>query len=94
MAALAHGVPLLVLPLGRDQNDNAATVEAHAVGLRLDPAATTEDLATACQAPLRDATFRDNARALGARVVRDARESPIVTELERLAVPSASASVG
>ncbi len=31
--ALIHGLPLLVMPMGRDQNDNAMRVEATAPGL-------------------------------------------------------------
>lgn len=34
-AALAHGVPLVCLPDGRDQPDNAARVVAHGAGLRV-----------------------------------------------------------
>ena len=36
-AALAHGLPLVCLPIGRDQPDNAARVEWHGAGLRLSP---------------------------------------------------------
>ena len=37
--ALSAGVPLLCLPMGRDQNDTAARVVWHGAGLRLSPAA-------------------------------------------------------
>ena len=33
MAALAHGVPLLCMPMGRDQHDNAALVAACGAGV-------------------------------------------------------------
>jgi MGT family glycosyltransferase len=36
MASLAHGVPLVCLPMGRDQNDVAARVVHAGAGLRLD----------------------------------------------------------
>ncbi len=35
--ALAHGVPLLVLPFSTDQFDGAAAIEQHLAGLALDP---------------------------------------------------------
>ena len=35
MRALSHGRPMLCLPMGRDQNDNAARVVARGAGLRL-----------------------------------------------------------
>ena len=37
--ALVNGVPLLILPMGRDQGDNAARVASKGAGLRLPPAA-------------------------------------------------------
>src|SRR5262249_2059565 len=38
--ALAAGVPLVCLPMGRDQNDNAARVVFHGAGVRVSPAAS------------------------------------------------------
>ena len=35
--ALAHGVPLLVMPFATDQFDGAAAIERHRVGVALDP---------------------------------------------------------
>src|SRR5262249_17590959 len=37
MKALAHGLPLLCIPLGRDQPDNAVRVLESGAGLRLPP---------------------------------------------------------
>src|SRR5262249_7524027 len=42
--SLAHGVPLLCLPMGRDQDDNAVRVVARGAGLRLKPTASVEQL--------------------------------------------------
>jgi UDP:flavonoid glycosyltransferase YjiC (YdhE family) len=35
MAALAHGVPLLCMPMGREQHDNAARVASMGMGVVL-----------------------------------------------------------
>jgi UDP:flavonoid glycosyltransferase YjiC (YdhE family) len=35
--ALAHGVPLLVMPFSSDQFDGAAAIERHLAGVALDP---------------------------------------------------------
>jgi UDP:flavonoid glycosyltransferase YjiC (YdhE family) len=43
--SLGHGKPVLCLPLGRDQKDNAARVEAAGAGLRLSAGASTAKLA-------------------------------------------------
>ncbi|MDA3897991.1 MAG: glycosyltransferase [Desulfobacteraceae bacterium] len=37
--ALAYGLPVVCLPMGRDQTDNAARVVHHGVGLKLSPKA-------------------------------------------------------
>ncbi|GAA2058092.1 glycosyltransferase [Williamsia deligens] len=57
--ALAHGVPLVVVPFGRDQRDVAVRVEAAGVGVRLLPRSMTTR-------SLRDAV--DHAVGLRARV--------------------------
>lgn len=57
--ALARGVPLVVVPFGRDQRDVAVRVEASGVGVRLTPRALTPQT-------LRDAV--EQARTLGPRV--------------------------
>ena len=46
-AALAHGLPVLCLPLGRDQPDNAVAVERAGAGTFLPPDATPAELALA-----------------------------------------------
>ena len=45
--SLTHGVPLLVLPMGRDQADNAARVVARGAGLALNDSATEADITQA-----------------------------------------------
>ncbi|MGI9052284.1 MAG: glycosyltransferase [Ilumatobacteraceae bacterium] len=37
MKALAHGVPMVCIPMGRDQSDTAARVVHHGAGMRLSP---------------------------------------------------------
>ena len=45
--ALWHGLPLLVMPMGRDQHDIALRVEAHGAGLILPAAAAEVEIAAA-----------------------------------------------
>jgi MGT family glycosyltransferase len=70
MRALAHGVPLLCLPMGRDQDDNAARVFARGAGLRLRPSARAPKIADAVRRLLDEREFRENAERLG-RIIRD-----------------------
>lgn len=83
-ASLAQGVPMVCLPIGRDQPDNAARVEWRGVGLRLP---TTSSAATIAGAV--DRIVHDDARATAARrlaeAIRDGRpEQAGPDALERL----------
>jgi UDP:flavonoid glycosyltransferase YjiC (YdhE family) len=70
MRALASGVPLLCLPMGRDQDDNAARVFARGAGLRLKPSAKPARIAAAVRRLLDEPGFRAGAERLG-RIIRD-----------------------
>ena len=65
-AALAHGLPLVCLPIGRDQPDNAARVEWHGAGLRLSPKSSSGAIGTAVERVLGDPAFAASARSLAA----------------------------
>jgi UDP:flavonoid glycosyltransferase YjiC (YdhE family) len=83
--ALVHRKPLIVVPHGRDQNDNAARVSARGAGLVLDAQSSAEEFSAAIRQVLSDPAFGAAARALGDRVAADAEHSPVVEELERIA---------
>jgi UDP:flavonoid glycosyltransferase YjiC (YdhE family) len=61
-AALTAGVPLLCIPQGRDQFDNARCVAASRVGRRIDPDAPASEIATNLQGLLEDDSARREAR--------------------------------
>jgi MGT family glycosyltransferase len=84
MAALAHGVPLLCLPMGREQHDNAARVAAWEAGLVLTPDADVGAISQAIRAILAAPAYRTAARHMATTIaLRDGREVA-VDELERL----------
>jgi len=82
--ALAAGVPLVCMPMGRDQNENAARVVHHGAGRRLRPADAPAKIRDAIRSVIDTPGYRERARALGEQIVRDARESPAVRVLEEL----------
>lgn len=60
VGALAHGVPLVVIPMGADQPQNAARCAALGVARVLDPiAATPESIREAVAAVLLDPAYRE-----------------------------------
>jgi UDP:flavonoid glycosyltransferase YjiC (YdhE family) len=85
LRALAHGVPLLVLPLGRDQAVNADRVERLGAGLALPADASPERLRSAMRALLGDASFRAAARAAAERIAPAEPDRTAAEALERAA---------
>ena len=83
--ALCHRRPLLVVPHGRDQNDNAVRVTERGAGLSLAPDAATTDIHNALSQLLHDPGFRNAARRLGDAVAQETSHSPVAEVLEDLA---------
>jgi UDP:flavonoid glycosyltransferase YjiC (YdhE family) len=90
--ALAAGVPVVALPLGRDQLDNAARVAHHRAGLRLKPNAKPEAIAKALRRVLDERAFAANAERLAAAIAAETAEDRAVVELEALASLDSSAA--
>ena len=82
--SLVHGVPLLVMAMGRDQGDNAARVVERGAGLSLTEAATPNEIAAAVSRLLADPRFRAAARQLGEAIARDLTSSVMVSEVESI----------
>lgn len=82
--ALVNGVPLLILPMGRDQGDNAARVESKGAGLRLPPTASETEIASAAARLILEPHFRLAARRLGEAIKADIDGTRLVHEMETI----------
>ena len=91
MKALAHGVPMVCIPMGRDQNDTAARVVHHGAGIRLSPRSSATRIAAAAREVLMDPRFRDNAQRLSRAIAEEARTTDVVAELEAVVTTNGSA---
>jgi len=93
MRSLRHGVPLVVLPMGRDQNDNAARVDYHGAGLRLDPSVSPQMLGAVVRRVLSEPSFAERAVALG-RAIAEEGPGParLVAEIEDFVLVSSQRS--
>jgi UDP:flavonoid glycosyltransferase YjiC (YdhE family) len=86
IGALAHGVPVVLLPMGADQLLNAARCEALGVGRVLDPTTVTpERVRESVSAVLEDGAYRCAAGRLRAEAVAAPGPAHAVELLERLA---------
>ncbi|MCW2595069.1 MAG: hypothetical protein JWP39_957 [Jatrophihabitans sp.] len=86
MAALGHGVPLLCLPMGRDQFFNAEQVQTLGAGRMLMPDADVSTIADAARAVLDDASCRAVAKQMAITISGYGGASDAVNVLEGLAV--------
>lgn len=84
MKALAAGVPMILMPHGRDQPDTAARVTARGAGITLRRTATPQVIADAVRRLLQDTSYRQGAQRLGEAVRRDAAGDALIYELEDL----------
>ena len=68
MKGLAAGVPLVCIPMGRDQNDTAARVVYRGAGVRLKPTADVAAIRRAIERVLREPSYRAGAQRLAAAI--------------------------
>jgi UDP:flavonoid glycosyltransferase YjiC (YdhE family) len=83
--SLAAGVPLVCLPMGRDQPDVAARVVRAGAGARLKVDTGSGAIADAVSRVMGEASYTMAARALADAIADERREDRAVAELEALA---------
>ena len=81
MAALRHGVPVLCIPLGRDQHANAAAVVAAGVGRTLARDASADDIRSAVGALTVDGPERAGASRMAAAMTEPSGRHPAISAL-------------
>jgi MGT family glycosyltransferase len=88
-AALVDGVPLVCIPDGRDQPDNAARVVLAHAGVRASKKSSPEKLRRVISQALKDQSIKQGARAMASALARSDGATVIANELERLQVQTA-----
>jgi len=92
LKALSHGVPLVCVPMGRDQNDTAVRVVERGAGVRVAMTASPAKIAAAVKKILADPRYGDGARRLARAIESGEGCCDPVAELEAIVRPSTSAS--
>jgi UDP:flavonoid glycosyltransferase YjiC (YdhE family) len=82
--AMAAGVPLVCIPLGRDQYDVAARVVWHGAGLKLRPKVKPTALKRTITNVLEDVSFREAAERIAEGISQETTHDVAVEELEQL----------
>jgi UDP:flavonoid glycosyltransferase YjiC (YdhE family) len=86
MKALAHGVPLVCIPLVGDQPDNAARVVAQGAGLRVPADAPPVRIREAIERVVTDPSFRQAAQQLATRMASEDAVQAAVDEIVAVTV--------
>jgi MGT family glycosyltransferase len=94
LRSLACGVPMVCMPMGRDQGDNAARAEAAGAAITLSPRASARAIRRAVERAIGDGSLRAAAREAADRLARERRGDRAVEELEALLVHRARTAVG
>jgi UDP:flavonoid glycosyltransferase YjiC (YdhE family) len=82
LASLAYGLPILFVPQGADQFENAAQVQALGAGVRLDPDdLTVASARAALESLLSDVSFRTQAQKVAAEIAAMPDPSEVVPVL-------------
>jgi len=82
--SLAAGVPLVVMPMGRDQLDIAARVVHAGAGVRLEATAAPAEIASAVERVLRGASYRQAAERIAATITEETSTDRAVEEIEKV----------
>ncbi|WP_404424207.1 nucleotide disphospho-sugar-binding domain-containing protein [Nibricoccus sp. IMCC34717] len=85
MRALLHGLPMLVIPHGRDQNENAVRVTARGAGLTLSADASVENVRKALSDLLASETFAARAQELGNKIATSPHDVALAEAIDFLA---------
>ncbi len=85
MKSLAAGVPMVCMPMGRDQNDTAARLVHHGVGVRLPPRASVPRISRAVRTVLDRQSFRANAQRMATAISNGDGTADLIVELEAVA---------
>jgi MGT family glycosyltransferase len=76
LKALAAGVPLVCMPMGRDQKDNAVRVLRLGAGVRVDKKAPPDRIAAAVRQVLDEPAYADAARRFADTLATEAKTRP------------------
>ena len=84
LATLAHGLPQLCVPLGRDQPANGAAVSRTGAGVVRVPSTASDELGAAALDALADRSMRERAEELGRAIGGPGAGDRAVAELDAL----------
>ncbi|MGW8314942.1 MAG: glycosyltransferase [Bacteroidales bacterium] len=93
MRALSHGLPLICLPMGRDQNDNAVKVQHYGCGIALTAKAGPEKIRKAVQEVLGKEGYKQAAASFREEIRASGQTMEVIREIGDLLAPANKGTV-
>jgi MGT family glycosyltransferase len=87
LKALAAGVPLVCMPMGRDQKDNTVRVLRQGAGVRVDKSAPPDRIAAAVRLLLDDPSYTQAARRFAGTLAEEGRTRPSAADRAEALLP-------
>ncbi len=82
--ALSYGLPIICLPMGRDQDDNAIKVAIKGCGIKLSPKSSPRSIQKATEQILRDNKFKINAKKMQVEINKPGSIEEVIAEINGL----------
>lgn len=86
LKGLLAGVPIVCMPTGRDQPDNAVRLTHRGAGVKISKNASPHKIAAAVRRVLDDPSYQSGATRLGDQIRAESANTSAVAELEALAI--------
>ena len=84
--ALANGLPLVCLPMGRDQKDNAIKVELKGCGIKLSNKSKPRQIRQAIEKILSDPEYKIRANRMKNEILASKGMNDVILEIEKMAI--------
>jgi len=84
MRALANGLPLICLPMGRDQNDNALKVKLNGCGIKLSKNSKSEQIGHAIKNILNAPEYKKHAHRMKRDILANQGMDDVIQEIEKM----------
>ena len=86
--ALANGLPLIILPMGRDQGDNAIKVELCNAGIKLSPKSSPGRIRKAVEQILSNSMYKQNVQSMKKKIASSDGLDDVLIEINDLVINS------
>ncbi len=84
--SLANGLPMICLPMGRDQGDNAIKVELCNTGIKLSPKSSPTRIKKAIEQILSNGNYKQNALNMKEKIVSNEGFDNVLVEIDDLVI--------